>query len=134
MGEDSGVHASAEDSGNDLPSQPADTSELMDPDNETLISYYTRLLQEKGLEVASWRVYQQLALKVARDQEIRRHRTLTAREISRGCKGKPYCRPFARLIAVYERIRYGGIVSVRDQTVFETALHTTDEQMEGDRH
>ena len=130
----SGVSASAEDLGGDLPAQPADTSELMDPDNETLISYYTRLLQEKGLKAASWRVYQQLAARVARDQEIRRHRTLTAREISRGCKGKPYCRPFARFIAVYERIRYGGIVSVRDQTVFETALHTTDEQMEGDGH
>lgn len=125
---------SLEDSAADLPAQSADTSELMDPDNETIVSYYTRLLQEKGLKAASWRVYQQLAARVARDQEIRRHRTLTAREISRGCKGKPYCRPFARFIAVYERIRYGGIVSVKDQTVFETALHTTDEQMEGDRH
>jgi len=125
---------SPEDPAADLPAQPADTSELMDPDNETIVSYYTRLLQEKGLKAASWRVYQQLAARVARDQEIRRHRTLTAREISRGCKGKPYCRPFARFIAVYERIRYGGIVSVKDQTVFETALHTTDEQMEGDRH
>jgi hypothetical protein len=125
---------SLEDSAADLPAQSADTSELMDPDNETIVSYYTRLLEEKGLKAASWRVYQQLAARVARDQEIRRHRTLTAREISRGCKGKPYCRPFARFIAVYERIRYGGIVSVKDQTVFETALHTTDEQMEGDRH
>jgi len=118
----------------DQPAQPTDTSELMDLDTETIVSYYSRLLQEKGLKAASWRVYQQLAARVARDQEIRRHRTLTAREISRGCKGKPYCRPFARFIAVYERIRYGGIVSVRDQSVFETALHVTDEQMEGDRH
>ncbi|PKG32826.1 hypothetical protein [Methanoregula sp.] len=129
-----GTSGSLEDSDSDLPARPADTSELMDPDNETIIAYYSRLLEEKGLKAASWRVYQQLAARVARDQEIRRHRTLTAREISRSCKGKPYCRPFARFIAVYERIRYGGIVSVKDQTVFETALHTTDEQMEGGRH
>jgi hypothetical protein len=132
--EDFGGHTSADDLAGDLPAGPADTSELMDPDNETIVSYYTRLLQEKGLKAASWRVYQQMAARVARDQEIRRHRTLTARELSRNCRGKPYCRPFARFIAVYERIRYGGIVSVKDQNVFETALHTTDDQMDGDHH
>lgn len=107
---------------------------LLRQDDETLISYYTRLLDQYGLTSASWKIYQLLASHVARDLNIRRHRTLTAREISRNCKGKPYCGPFTRFIAVYERIRYGGVVSVKDQAIFETALNSTEEQMGGDRH
>jgi hypothetical protein len=103
-------------------------------DDESLISYYSRLLNEYGLNAASWKIYQILASHVARDLNIRRHRTLTAREISRSCKGKTYCGPFNRFIAVYERIRYGGVVSVKDQAIFETALNSTEEQIGGDRH
>jgi hypothetical protein len=86
------------------------------------------------LSAASWRVYQQLAGRLARDLHIRRHRTLTARELSRNCQGKPYCGAFARFTTIYERIRYGGLVSVKDQAVFETAIQAAHEQMGGDDH
>jgi len=101
---------------------------------ETLIAYYTRILREQGLSAASWSIYQQLAGRMARDFRIKRHKSLTAREMSRNCRGKPYCGAFARFISIYERIRYGGQVSVKDQSVFETALQSTDEQMEGENH
>ena len=101
---------------------------------ETLIAYYTRMLKEQGLSAASRSIYQQLAGRIAHDLRIKRHKALTAREISRSCKGKSYCGAFARFISVYERIRYGGQDSVKDQAVFETALHTTDEQMGGENH
>ena len=101
---------------------------------ESLIAYYTKILKERGLTVASWSVYQQLAARIAYDLQIKRHKALTAREMSRNCKGKPYCGPFTRLISIYERIRYGGQVSVKDQTIFESALYSTDEQMGGEKH
>jgi len=118
----------------DIHAPAMDTSELFDADNETLLAYYRRLLKEKGLNTASWRVYQHLSGRVARDLNIKRHKALTAREISRTCKGRSYCKPLARLISAYERIRYGGEITVKDQTVFETALHSTDDKMEGKDH
>ena len=101
---------------------------------ETLIAYYTRVLRELGLSAASRCVYQQLAGRIAHDLRIKRHTALTAREMSRNCRGKSYCGAFARFIPVYERIRYGGQVSVKDQTVFETAISSTHEQMGGENH
>ena len=102
--------------------------------NETLIAYYTRMLNEQGLSAASWSVYQELARHLANDQNIKRYKSLTAREMSRNCRGKPYCGIFARFISVYERIRYGGQVSVTDQTAFETAISSTNEQMGSEKH
>ena len=101
---------------------------------ETLIAYYSRLLGEQGLSAASWRIYQQLAWHIARDLRIKQHRALTAREMSRTCRGKPYYGVFARFVSVYERIRYGGIISVKDQAVFEAAINATDEQIGGEKH
>jgi hypothetical protein len=101
---------------------------------ETLITYYTRILREQGLSAASRSVYQVLAGRVARDLHIRRHKTMTAREVSRNCRGKPYYGAFARFVSVYEGIRYGGKVSVKDQTVFETAIDSTEEQMGREDH
>jgi hypothetical protein len=112
----------------------AGTGESMDFGKETFVAYYTRLLRTRGVITASWRVYQHLAGHIARDLNIKRHRTLTAREMSRTCRSRPYCGPFARFISAYERIRYGGPVSAKDQTVLETALHSTDEKMGGEDH
>jgi hypothetical protein len=99
-----------------------------------LISTYARIRKEQGLKAASLWVYQQLAGRIAGDFHIKRHKTLTAREISRTCRGKPYCGPFARFISIYERIRYGGQDTEKDQEIFETALNLTDEQMGGENH
>jgi hypothetical protein len=120
-----------EDSGISPDGSPTPGGDAMD---ESLIAGYTRILREQGLSAASWRVYQQLAGRLARDLHIRRHRTLTARELSRNCQGKPYCGAFARFTTIYERIRYGGLVSVKDQAVFETAIAAAHEQMGGDDH
>ena len=120
-------------SGSDDLGRREDTAEdAADQEQETLIAYYTRLLKEEGLSAASRGVYQQLAERVARDLNIRRYKALTAREISRKCREKPYCRAFARFISVYERIRYGGQISVKDQSQFETAIDATEEQMGSD--
>ncbi len=116
------------------PDHTTPINDLRESGKESLIAYYTRILKEQGLSAASRRVYQQLAVRIAHDFSIKRHRTLTAREISRSCRGKPYCGAFARFVAVYERIRYGGPVSVKEQRVFETAIHSTDEQMGGENH
>ncbi len=105
-----------------------------EPAKETLVEYYTRLLKEQGLSNASRKVYEQLTVRIARDFHIKRYKTLTAREISRNCRGKPYCGAFARFISIYERIRYGGNVSVKDQAVFETAMNSTDDLMGGENH
>ncbi|MFA4876175.1 MAG: hypothetical protein WC586_02075 [Methanoregula sp.] len=102
--------------------------------DDTLISWYTRLLKKYGLSEASRIVYQQIASRVAGDLRIRRHQSLTAREMARTCKGKPYCGTFARFITAYERIRYGGLSSVKDQSVFETAMEITDEQTGGEKN
>jgi len=123
--------------GSILLESPADakpTDATGDIPGESLVARYTRLLKEQGLAAASLFAYQQMADRVAADFHIRRHKTLTAREISRTCKGKPYCGAFARFILVYERIRYGGQVSVKNQAIFETALNMTDEQMGGENH
>jgi hypothetical protein len=117
--------------GGDHKNQTADSGK---PGKETLIAYYTRLLREQGLNAASRKIYELFAGHIAHDLSIKRHRTLTAREMSRNCRGKPYCGAFARFIAVYERVRYGGQVTVKDQAVFETAIHVTDEQMGGENH
>jgi hypothetical protein len=101
---------------------------------DSLVAYYAWMLDEHGLNAASRWVYEQLAVRIARDFRIKRYKALTAREISRNCRGKPYCGPFARLISAYERIRYSGQPSEHDQTVFETALHSTDDLMGGEEH
>ncbi|PKL70588.1 MAG: hypothetical protein CVV30_04350 [Methanomicrobiales archaeon HGW-Methanomicrobiales-1] len=105
-----------------------------DPGKETLIEYYTRLLKDQGLSTASRKVYEQLIVRIARDFHIKRYKTLTAREMSRNCRGKPYCGTFARFISIYERIRYGGNVSVKEQAIFETAMQSTDDLMGGEKH
>lgn len=104
------------------------------PGTETLTEYYTRILREQGISAAARGVYQHLAGHIARDLHIKRHKTMTAREMSRNCRGKRYCGAFARFISVYERIRYGGDISVKDQTIFETAINVTDEQIGGEKH
>ncbi|WP_321507932.1 carboxypeptidase-like regulatory domain-containing protein [uncultured Methanoregula sp.] len=103
-------------------------------ENETLISYYARILKEHGLSEASRIAYKQIAQRVASDLRIRRHQALTAREMAKTCKGKPYCGTFARFTSAYERIRYGGQNSVKDQSVFETAMELTDDQTGGEKH
>lgn len=108
-------------------------SDTRDP-AETLVEYYTRLLNEQGLSSASRKVYEQLTVRIARDFHIKRYKTLTAREMSRNCRGKQYCGTFARFISVYERIRYGGNVSVKEQAIFETAMQSTDDLMGGEKH
>ncbi|MGA2162765.1 MAG: hypothetical protein ABSG28_11325 [Methanoregula sp.] len=115
-------------------SQQNPVDDSMKAGKETLITYYTRILREQGLSAASRSVYQLLAGRIAHDLHIRRHKTLTAREMSRNCRGKPYCGAFARFVSVYERVRYGGQVSVKDQAVFETAIDSTEEQMGGEDH
>jgi hypothetical protein len=114
------------------PAMPAGKAQLLE--NETLIAYYSRILAGQGLSAASWSTYQQLAARIARDLHIKRHKSLTAREMSRNCRGKPYCGTFARFISVLERIRYGNNTSGTDQAQFETAMHLTDEQTGGKNH
>ena len=103
-------------------------------ENETLMSWYARILRLHGLSNASRIMYQQIASRVAEDLRIRRHQAMTAREMARTCKGRPYCGTFARFISAYERVRYGGQSSVKDQTVFETAMEMTDEQTGGEKN
>lgn len=117
-----------------VPGQEVPADEAMRTEEETLIAYYTRILMTRGLSAASRSVYMQLAGRIAHDLGIRRHRTLTAREMAKNCRQKPYCGAFARFVGVYERIRYGGPASVKDQGIFETAIHSTAEQMGGDDH
>ncbi|HNW81214.1 MAG TPA: hypothetical protein PKJ91_07065, partial [Methanoregulaceae archaeon] len=104
------------------------------PGFENLIAHYTKVLKEQGLSTASRITYEQIASRIARDFRIKRYKSLTARELYRHCKGTSYCRTFARFIVIYEQIRYGGKVSVKDQTQFERALASTDEQTGGDDH
>jgi len=114
------------------PENPYD--DTREPGKETLVEYYTRLLKDQGLSTASRKVYEQLTVRIVHDFHIKRYKTLTAREISRTCRGKPYCGAFARFISIYERIRYGGNVSVKDQAIFETAMNSTDDLMGGENH
>lgn len=118
----------------DMDSELPQTSDSMESGKETLIAYFTRMLREQGLSAASRMVYEQFAVRIAHDLRIKRHKTLTAREMSRNCRGKPYCGAFAIFISAYERIRYGGQVSEKDQAVFETTMHSTDDLMGGENH
>ena len=102
--------------------------------SESLIAYYRRVLKEQGLSTASRISYEQIAERIARDFRIKRYKSLTAREMYRHCKVRSYSRAFARFIVIYEQIRYGGKVSVKDQTIFENALVSTDEQTGGEDH
>ncbi|NMB78205.1 MAG: hypothetical protein GYA23_03840 [Methanomicrobiales archaeon] len=113
---------------------PGTLEDLLEDKNETLGAGYARLLREQGLTAASRKAYEHLALRLARDMRVKRYRSLTAREMARTCRGKPYCSAFARFIAIYERVRYGGQVSVKDQTVFETAMNSAEDLMEGEHH
>ncbi len=101
---------------------------------EALIAYYTRILKEQGLSAASRIAYQHLSGRIAHDLHINRHTSLTAREMSRNCKRRSYCGAFGRFVSAYERIRYGGQVSVKEQAVLETALSITDDQIRGEQH
>ncbi|MDO9325555.1 MAG: carboxypeptidase-like regulatory domain-containing protein [Methanoregula sp.] len=109
----------------------ADSTESGD---ETLIASYTRILIEQGLSAASRCAYQQLAERIAHDLRIKRHTTLTAREMGQNCRKKPYYGAFARFISAYEHIRYGGQISVKDQSMLETAIYTSDEQIGGGKY
>ncbi|MDO9324509.1 MAG: hypothetical protein Q7T80_06075, partial [Methanoregula sp.] len=100
-----------------------------DPGYESLFQWYSRLLKEQGLSAASRGVYEQLAGRIANEFHLKPYQSLTARELSRNCRGKSYCGTFSRFVAIYERIRYGGKSSVEEQAAFETALTSTDEQM-----
>jgi hypothetical protein len=117
-----------------VPGQKTPADDSLNSGKETIIAYYTRLLRVLGLSAASRKIYQEFAERIARDHRIKRHKSLTAREMSRNCKGKPYCGAFARFVSAYEQIRYGGHVSVRDQAVFETAIDSTEEQMRSEEH
>lgn len=106
----------------------------MESREEALIAYYTRILKEQGLSAASRIAYQHLSGRIAQDLHIKRHTSLTAREMSRNCKRRSYCGAFDRFVSAYERIRYGGQVSVKEQAVLETALSITDDQIRGEQH
>jgi hypothetical protein len=100
----------------------------------SLFQRYAGLLQSAGLSEASHAVYCDFAGRIAHDLRIPRHRVLTPREMSRSCRERPYCGAFSRLVSAYERIRYGGYLSVPVRTEFETTMHTTDSQLEGEHH
>jgi hypothetical protein len=120
-------------SGNTVDNKSA-AKESPDTIKESLIACYSRILKEQGLSAASRGAYQLLAQRIARDLNIRKHKTLTAREMSRKCREKPYCTAFSRFVSVYERIRYGGQVSVNDQSHMETAIDAAEEQIGSDDH
>lgn len=117
-----------------LEPEPGSIQDLLEDENETLFAYYTRVMKEKGLSTASRKVYEHLASHIARDFRIKRYRTMTAREMQKTCRGRPYCNAFARFVSVYERVRYGGQASTKDQAVFEAAMDSTENLMGGDDH
>jgi hypothetical protein len=118
----------------DEPEYTGTLEELFEDEDDSLLARYTRLVKAEGLNKASRIIYEQLSRHVARDLGVKRYRTLTAREMSRTCRGRPYCGAFSRFVTIYERIRYGGRASVKDQAVFETAIHTTEDLMGGEEH
>jgi hypothetical protein len=124
--EKTSCRATDSDPDNDTPNIPVKF------DDETLLGYYNRILNESGLAAASWGVYQHIAGKIARDFQILHYKSMTAREISRTCQGKPYCGAFSRFITTYERIHYGGTDTTDEQAKFEAALTSTEERMNGE--
>lgn len=100
----------------------------------SLFERYTALLRSAGLSEASRAAYADIAARMARDLAIPRHRALTPRELSRHCRGRPYCGPFHSLVAAYERIRYGGHDTAPVQEAFETSMSDTDTNLGGGRH
>jgi hypothetical protein len=102
--------------------------------DDLLIDRYTRLLQEQGLSAAARMVYIGFSGRIARTLHIPRHAALTPRELSRTCTGKPFCRPFASFVQVYEQIRYGGYKSGDVQAEFETEMKNTDSHLGGEDH
>jgi hypothetical protein len=101
---------------------------------ESLFARYLRLLKGEGLSAAARLVYQQFAGLVARDLQLKRHETLTPREVSSACTKKPYCSAFSAFVSLYERIRYGGQRSPDARAAFEAVMHSTDRTLEGERH
>ncbi len=99
-----------------------------------LSQVYAGLLRSAGLGEASHAVYSELAGRIAHDLHISRHRVLTPREMSRSCRERPYCGPFARLVSVYERIRYGGHRSDPVREEFESTMQTTGSELGGELH
>ena len=99
----------------------------------TLFSRYARVLQDQGISEAAFAVYRDLSRQVAGDLRIREHTSLTPHELSASCRDRAYCRAFARFVAVYETIRYGGLCSGTVRTEFEEVLQHTEQQIVGKR-
>ena len=128
--------------GGAIAQEPAVTEPVLSPlpegsipaEPESLFARYLRLLKGEGLSAAARLVYQQFAGLVARDLQLKRHETLTPREVSRSCTKKPYCSAFSAFVSVYERVRYGGQRSPDVRAAFEAAMQSTGSTLEGERH
>jgi hypothetical protein len=127
MDDDSGHRPSEK-----VPEEPTGDSGI--PGTESLIMRYARILQKEGLSAAARVVYLALSGHIARELHIEKHRSLTPRELSRSCVKKPYCGAFASFVAVYERIRYGGMRSAAAQAEFESGMQTAQTNIGGDDH
>ncbi len=136
---------SSEESAAEAPAEPGEGTgtalipEAPSPDETpagivTLFQRYAVLLQSSGLGEASHLVYADLSARVARDLKISRYRVLTPREMSRSCRDRPYCGAFSRLIAAYERIRYGGYHADPVREEFEATMQSTDAHLGGEDH
>jgi hypothetical protein len=101
---------------------------------ESLLSRYLGILRKEGLGAAAYAVYRHFSSAVARDMRIRKHTTLTPREISSSCRTRPYWTAFSAFVLVYERIRYGGYRSAAVQAEFETEMRATDSRLGGEDH
>lgn len=97
----------------------------------SLFSRYARVLQDQGISEAAFAAYRDLSSRVAGDLRIREHTGLTPQELSRSCRRRPYCGSFARFVAVYETIRYGGLSSAPVRTEFEALLQHTEQDLGG---
>jgi hypothetical protein len=104
------------------------------PDAGSLLTRYLGILHDEGLSAATRVVYQQFAGLIARDLQLKRHDTLTPREISSACTKRPYCRAFSSFVPVYERIRYGGQRSPDAKAAFEAVMQSTAKNLKGERH
>lgn len=113
---------------------PSWDSETIVPEAESLFLRYLRICEGSGLSEAAHTVYHEFSGHIARDLRVARHTSLSPRELSRACTKKPYCGPFSRFVAVYERIRYGGFRTPAVKLDFETALEATESAMGREDH
>ncbi|MDO9035560.1 MAG: hypothetical protein Q7U51_10190, partial [Methanoregula sp.] len=104
------------------------------PNEEKSHSHNLRLIMSEEPGEAAYRVYQEFSQRVALDLHLKRHRTLTPREIARACTLKPYCGVFLTFVRVYEKIRYGGDVSPAIKDEFETNVQITANSLAGEEH